>query len=200
MSSEVKNGIKTTKAKSSKEWRKWLEKNGEKEKSVWLIIYKKASGVSSVTYKEAVEEALCFGWIDSKANVKDEISYYQFFAKRNPKSKWSKVNKEKVKELISDKRMHKTGLAAIEIAKQNGAWIALDEVDNLIVPSDLRKAFNKNKEALKNFNAFPKSSKKIILEWIGNAKREETRAKRIEEAVRMAAVNERANHYKRRIN
>ena len=193
---EVKAGIKTTAARSTKEWRRWLDKNGEKEKSVWLIIYKKESGVPSINYKQAVEEALCFGWIDSKPNKRDEQSYYQFFAKRNPKSKWSKINKEKVAQLIEEGRMTKTGLAAIEIAKQNGSWTSLDAIDNLVMPGDLQKALNKNKTALKNFNAFPISSKKIILGWIADAKREDTRIKRISETVTQAQKNLRANHYR----
>jgi uncharacterized protein YdeI (YjbR/CyaY-like superfamily) len=196
MKTELKDGIKTFYARSSNHWRKWLEKNGGSEKSVWLIIYKKDSGMPSATYKEAVEEALCFGWIDSKANKRDEDSYYQFFAKRNPKSKWSKINKQKVEQLIEEGRMHETGLATIELAKQTGTWTALDEVDNLIVPEDLEKALNRNKVALKHFNAFPKSSKRGILEWISNAKREETRTKRITETVVLAAKNVRANHYR----
>lgn len=197
MKKEIKDGVHCFYANSSKLWRRWLEKNGEKESSVWLIIYKKVSGVQSVTYKQAVEEALCFGWIDSKPNKRDEQSYYQFFARRNPKSKWSKVNKLTVEGLIDGDRMHKTGLAAIEIAKQNGTWNALDEVDNAVVPEDLQRALNENKEALTNFNAFPRSSKKIILEWIANAKREETRTKRIKETVTLAAKNKRANHYRK---
>lgn len=196
MKTELKNGIKTFYAKTAKDWRRWLEKWGAKEKSVWLIIYKKQSNIPSITYKEAVEEALCFGWIDSKPNKRDEESYYQFFARRNPKSKWSKVNKERVDQLMKAGRIHETGLAAIEIAKQTGTWAALDEVDNVIVPEDLQKAFNKNKKALNHFNAFPRSSKKIILGWIADAKREETRAKRIEETVTLAGKNIRANHYR----
>lgn len=196
MKTEVKDGIKTTVAKSSKEWRKWLEKNGENEISVWLIIYKKDSGVPSVTYKEAVEEALCFGWIDSKPNKRDEKSYYQFFAKRKPKSGWSKVNKQTIEKLISGGRMHATGLEAIETAKKNGSWNSLDKAHSLEMPADLQKALKQNKGALTNFTAFPESSKKIILEWVANAKKKETRIKRIEEAVTLAAKNIRANHYR----
>jgi uncharacterized protein YdeI (YjbR/CyaY-like superfamily) len=100
---EIKDGIKTYYAKDSKAWRKWLEKNHASEECVWLIIYKKESGIATVYYPEAVDEALCFGWIDSKPNKRDEESYYQFFAKRNPKSAWSKVNKAKAKN--SSKRV-----------------------------------------------------------------------------------------------
>lgn len=195
MKAEVKDGIATTVAKSPKEWRKWLEKNSEKEKSVWLIIYKKDSGVPSITYKEAVEEALCFGWIDSKPNKRDEQSYYQFFAQRKPKSGWSKVNKLTIEGLISESRMHPTGLAAIERAKQNGTWTLLDEAHSLELPADLQKALRKNKEALVYFNAFPPSVKRGILEWIGSAKTEATRNKRIEETATLAGKNIRANQY-----
>ena len=193
---ELKNDIQTFYAKDAKAWRAWLQKNHTKEKNVWLIIYKKETSKPSVYYTEAVDEALCFGWIDSKPNKRDEDSYYQFFAKRNPKSNWSKVNKAKVEKLIKEKRMAKAGLEAIETAKQNGTWNALDEVDNSIVPDDLKKALAKNKTAQQNFEAFPKSSKKIILEWIHNAKKEETRLKRIEETVSLAAKNVKANHYR----
>src|SRR3954454_11068734 len=110
METELKEGIKTFYAKSGKEWRAWLEKNGDKEKSVWLIIYKKEKGIPSVYYREAVDEALCFGWIDSKANKRDDESYYQFFARRNPRSKWSKVNKDKVEIMIAEGLMHESGM------------------------------------------------------------------------------------------
>lgn len=192
---ELKDGIKTFYAKSQKEWRQWLEKNHESEKSVWLIIYKKESKTKSVYYPEAVDEALCFGWIDSKPNKRDAESFYQYFSKRNPKSNWSKVNKEKVKRLLAEGLITKSGLLAIEIAKQNGTWNALDEVEEIIIPDDLQKAFSKKKSALTNFEKFPRSSKRGILEWILNAKRPETRQKRIQETVDLAEKNIKANHY-----
>ena len=161
-----------------------------------MIIYHKDAGYPSVYYQEAVEEALCFGWIDSKPNRRNDKSYYQFFAKRNPKSNWSKVNKQKVSYLLEAGLMTAAGLQIIEIAKQNGTWTALDEVDNRIIPDDLQMALNENEEALKNFMAFPPSSHKIILEWINNAKQPSTRNKRIEETVRLAAQNVKANHFR----
>jgi uncharacterized protein YdeI (YjbR/CyaY-like superfamily) len=193
---ELKDGIKTFYAKSQKEWRKWLEKNHQSEKSVWLIIYKKESGTPSVYYTDAVDEAICFGWIDSKPNKRDDESYYQFFAKRNPKSNWSKVNKGKVSKLLEKGLITKSGLEAIETAKQNGTWTALDKVEEMIIPEDLQKAFNKNKTAFAYFDKFPRSSKRNILEWIMNAKRPETRQKRIEETVELAEKNIKANHYR----
>jgi uncharacterized protein YdeI (YjbR/CyaY-like superfamily) len=193
---ELKDGIKTFHAKSQSEWRKWLEKNHETEKSVWLIIYKKDSQTPSVYYSEAVEEALCFGWIDSKPNKRDDESYFQFFAKRNPKSNWSKVNKGKVAKLLERGLMAPPGLAAIEKAKQNGTWNALDEVEEMTIPEDLQKAFAQNQTAFSNFEKFPRSSKRNILEWIMNAKRPETRHARIEETVQLASENIKANHYR----
>lgn len=182
-------------APSIKIWRSWLKHNGENEKNVWLIIYKKQSGTPSVTYIEAVEEALCFGWIDSKGVKRDENSYLQFFSKRNPKSNWSAVNKKRVEKLIAQKRMTKAGLKMIQLAKDNGRWNVLDMISELVLPDDLKKTLSKNKKAQKNFDAFPPSAKKGIFEWIINAKREETRSKRIVETVRLAALNLRANQY-----
>ena len=193
---ELKDGIKTYYAKTQKDWRKWLEKNHQSEKSVWLIIYKKDSGKPSVYYPEAVDEAICFGWIDSKPNKRDNESYYQFFAKRNPKSNWSKVNKEKVARLLKEKLIASAGLEAIETAKKNGTWTALDELEALTIPEDLQKLFSKNKIAAKNWDGFPRSSKRGILEWILNAKRPETRQKRIDETVKLAEKNIKANHYR----
>lgn len=115
---ELKGGIKTLRVKSRQQWRNWLSKNHDNEKSVWLIMNRKVSVIPNVTYPEAVEEALCFGWIDSKTNKRDDSSYYQYFAKRKPKSNWSKVNKERVEKLISDGLMHDAGLEMINAAKK----------------------------------------------------------------------------------
>ena len=182
--------------KNRKEWRKWLEKNHAKEKNVGLVMYKKDSGMPTVTWVEAVEEALCFGWIDSTVNKLDEHGRVQFFSPRKPKSNWSKINKAKVEKLIAEGLMTPSGLAMVNLAKETGTWTALDDVEETIIPEDLKKALGKNKKALTHFSAFPRSSKRLILEWILNAKRPETREKRIAETVSMAAENLRANHYR----
>lgn len=148
-------------------------------------------------YPEAVDEALCFGWVDSKPNKRDHQSYYQYFAKRNPKSNWSRVNKQKVERLLQEGRMAPPGIAMIERAKENGTWTALDDVENLLIPVDLQAEFDLNAVALKNWKEFPRSVKRGILEWIFNAKRSNTRQKRIKETVTLAARNERANQYRR---
>lgn len=183
--------------KNRKEWRKWLEKNNSIKENVWLVIYHKKSGVPTITYDEAVEEALCFGWIDSKPNKRDDQSSYRFFSRRKPTSAWSKLNKTRIEKLSRSRLIAPQGQAAIDLAKMNGAWYALDKVEKLILPNDLRKAFSKNKTALKHFTSFPPGSKKIILSWINSAKLPPTRKKRIEETVTLAAVNKRANHYLR---
>ena len=192
----MKDGVQTIEAKDIQEWRAWLAEYHNQAKSVWLIIYKKDSGIPSITYPEAVDHALCFGWIDSKPNKRDKQSYFQYFARRNPKSNWSKVNKEKVERMLEGGYMHESGLAMIERAKQMGSWNALDDVENGVIPPDLQTAFDKYPKAEEYFDAFPRSVKRGILEWILNAKREATRAKRIEETASLAAQNIRANQYR----
>ena len=193
---ELHNDIRTFHAKTRKEWRKWLEKNSQTEKSVWLIIYHKASDTKSVYYDEAVEEAICFGWIDSIAHKRDEESKYQFFAQRKPKSNWSRANRERAEKMLEQGLITPSGQKLIDLAKKTGTWEALADVQNSVIPDDLQNLLNKNKTALKNFLSFPPSSKRIILEWILNAKKDETRQKRIEETVRLAKDNIKANHYR----
>ncbi|MFK7806403.1 MAG: YdeI family protein [Saprospiraceae bacterium] len=193
---KLKNGIKTYYAKSRKGWRNWLQKNADKEKAVWLIIYKKKSEIETVYYPEAVDEALCFGWVDSKINKRDEKSYFQYFSERNPKSNWSRVNKEKVKRLIERQLMTERGYDMIKVAKEKGTWDALNDVENLIVPEDLQQGFNDKPKAFENWNNFPRSAKRAILEWILNAKRNQTREHRIRETVEKAEKNIRANQYR----
>ncbi|MFD1255880.1 YdeI family protein [Mucilaginibacter terrae] len=191
---ETKDGVKTFHARSRAAWRQWLAKNHQSETSVWLIIYRKESKTSSVYYPEAVDEALCFGWIDSKPNKRDEESYYQFFSKRNAKSNWSKVNKLKVEKLLQQNLMMPAGLAIIELAKQSGTWNALHLVDEVMMPDDLQEAFKQDAEALANWEKFSRSSRRGILEWIFNAKRPETRQKRIVQTVILAGQNIKVNH------
>lgn len=182
-------------AKSREEWRRWLEQNHATQKKVWLLIYHKESGKPAVYYAEAVEEALCFGWIDSRPNKNDSQSYYLSFSPRKAGSVWSQLNKDRVRKLIREGKMRPAGAKMIALAKKNGMWNALKKIDRMEIPDDLGKALKKNKTALKNFESFPPSSKKIILGWIESAKRRETREKRIQETVTLAEKNIRANHY-----
>ncbi|MCU0416833.1 MAG: YdeI/OmpD-associated family protein [Cytophagaceae bacterium] len=193
---EIYKGVQAITARDVKAWRTWLMNHHMEASSVWLIIYHKESNVSSVYYPDAVDEALCFGWIDSKPNKRDEESYYQFFSKRNPKSNWSKINKDKVDRLTQEGRMMPAGQAMIDLAKKNGCWNALDKVEMRIVPPDLADAFTLHPKAKIHWDAFPPSVQRGILEWIQQAKKEETRRNRIQETVSKAAQNIRANQYK----
>ncbi|MEL7221738.1 MAG: YdeI/OmpD-associated family protein, partial [Bacteroidota bacterium] len=183
-------------AKDANEWRQWLAENHLIVKSVWLIIYRKESKIDSVYYDEAVDEALCFGWVDSKPNKRDEQSYYQFFSQRNPKSNWSAVNKQKIARLTASGKIAPAGQEMIRMAKETGTWTALDDVEKLIVPVDLQQIFDQNPVAYGNWQKFPPSARRGILEWIFNAKKPETRRKRIDETVALAAKNIRANQYR----
>ena len=185
----------TTEAATAADWRDWLEKFHKFETAVWLIIYKKDSGRASVTYNEAVDEALCYGWVDSTPNKRDANSYYQYFARRNPKSNWSRVNKNKVAELEAAGKMAAAGKAMVAEAKKTGTWDALNQVEDLIVPADMQAAFDEAPQAFAHWLAFPDSAKRGILEWIFTAKKKETRLKRIQETVKLAAANVRANQY-----
>ncbi len=194
-----KDDFKSIYLESRVAWRKWLTENHASEKNVWLKIYKKQSQTPSVYYDEAVDEALCFGWVDSSIKKGNDEFYYQFFAKRNPKSNWSRVNKAKIEKLMSEGLMAEAGLKMVEIAKEIGTWTALDDVENLISPPDLQEKLDQNPVAKGYFEVFPRSVKRGILEWLLNAKQAETRQKRIEEIVSLAEKNERANQYKPKI-
>lgn len=176
-------------------WRSWLEQHHTRTEGIWLISYKKATGKSRFDYDEAVEEALCFGWIDSKPNKLDEERSLLWFAPRRVGTGWSKLNKERV-ERIAQGLMMPAGLAKVEAAKADGSWNALDAIEALEIPSDLAQALTMHGEAKQNFEAFPRSVKRGILEWIALAKKPETRTKRVEETARLAAKNERANQWR----
>ncbi|MBC3783800.1 YdeI/OmpD-associated family protein [Spirosoma utsteinense] len=185
----------TIDAPTRADWRQWLAANHSTEKNVWLRIYKKASATPSVTYNEAVDEALCFGWIDSAARKGDDQHYRQFFSRRKPNSNWSTVNKNKVEKLLEAGLMTDAGLAMIDLAKRTGTWTALDEVTNLVYPPDLQELLEANPVAKGFFDAFPPSAKRGILEWLLNAKTPATRTKRLLDIVTRAERNERANQY-----
>lgn len=176
-------------AKNREEWRKWLEKNHECSEAVWLVYYKKGSGKETVVYDEAVQEALCFGWIDSVINRIDDEKYKQLFSQRKRKSTWSKLNKDRVEKLIKEELMTNAGLEKIEQAKKDGSWNSIDHVEQLIISDDFKKALSANKEAKKNFNNFSNSNKKISLYWINNVKSADLRKQRVNKIVELAAKN-----------
>lgn len=175
------------------EWRAWLKQHGRQEQPVRLVIHHKNCPTPGIRYVEAVEEALCFGWIDSRTNKRDPHSFLQTFSRRKPGSNWSSINKERVARLIREKKMTKPGLAAIDLARANGQWDIPDD-PAASLPEDLQQLFDRNKTAYQHFQAFSPSSKRLILGWIVNAKRPETRKQRIALTVELAAVNVKAHH------
>jgi uncharacterized protein YdeI (YjbR/CyaY-like superfamily) len=178
------------------EWRAWLEQNHTRTTGVWLVSYKKATGKARVEYDDAVEEALCFGWIDSKPGKLDEERTLLWFAPRRRGTGWSRPNKLRVERMIEAGLMAEAGLVKIEQARSDGSWSKLDAVEDLEIPPDLVEALAACGEGSRNFAGFPRSAKRGILEWIANAKTSETRAKRVNETARLAALNVRANQWR----
>ncbi len=174
---------------SRAEWRDWLRENHLTARGVWLVYFKVRAGVPSVAYIDAVKEALCFGWIDSKVQSLDENRYRQVFTPRKPKSVWSAINKGYLEELFAAGLMEPAGIRAVEVGKENGSWVRLTISESLETPDDLLAALNP--AALANFERFPPGSRKNILFFIHDAKTPETRARRIAETARMAALNQR---------
>jgi uncharacterized protein YdeI (YjbR/CyaY-like superfamily) len=181
--------LKSFYARDRKAWRNWLQKNHAKCNGVWLIYYKKSSGNKRLEYNDAVEEALCFGWIDSTSRPIDDEKYMQRFTPRKSKSGWSALNKRRVEKMMQQNLMTKAGLERIEDAKKSGAWERLDHIEALILPEDFEKALERNKKAKTNFENFPQFTKKQFLYRINSAKRPETRKERIKLLVKMAAAN-----------
>jgi len=174
---------------TKKAWRAWLQENHISKSSVWLVFYKKHAAQKCITWSEAVDEALCFGWIDSKKRPVDADTYEQFFSKRKANSTWSKVNKDKIEVLTAANLITPAGLASIELAKKNGSWTILDTVEALIIPDDLDKVFAEYEGAKDYFLSLSKSGRKILLSWVVLAKRAETRQNRINEIAEFAAQN-----------
>ena len=179
------------------DWRAWLQSNHTRPDGIWLITYRRATGKATFTYEQAVEEALCFGWIDGHTKTLDEERGMQWFAPRRAGSVWARSNKERVARLIADGRMTPAGQARIDAAQADGTWALWDHVDSLAVPDDLAAALATYPAARANFDAFPRSARHAILGWIATAKRPETRAKRIAETARLAQDNVRANQPRR---
>lgn len=169
---------------SRAKWRAWLEKNHQQTgQTVWVMIAKKNPDKRGLAYDEAVEEALCFGWIDATTRSYDEAHFIQSFTIRKAKSPWSASNKTRVKRLIADGLMMPAGHASIKAAKANGYWTIFDDVEQLKAPQDLAAAFKKNQKAAAFYESLSASDKKLMLRWIVLAQRAETREKRIEEII-----------------
>jgi uncharacterized protein YdeI (YjbR/CyaY-like superfamily) len=174
-----------------KDWRRWLENNHTIEKEIWLVYYKKHTGKDRVPYDDAVEEALCFGWIDSIVTRIDDEKYAQKFTPRKDSSQWSESNKKRIEKLTSLGIMSDEGLKKVKIAKKSGKWdeiIKIPHWDDIHL--DFKKALEKNPKANKNFNQLAPSYKKHYIEWITLAKKEETRLNRIKEAIKLLNKNQ----------
>lgn len=178
--------------KNASDWREWLHNNHHSSTGVYLIFYKVNSPFESMRWEEAVQVAICYGWIDSTVKNLDEHSRKQIFSPRKAKSVWSKLNKTYIEKLIAENLMHKSGLAKIEIAKKNGSWNSLDAVEDLIIPEDLAQAFEQNKIAFENYNNFSPSYRKSYLYWLNQAKRTETRNNRINSIIDLCKQNKKS--------
>ena len=176
---------------SRAEWRAWLAGHHDRRDEVWLVLWRQWSGRTGLTYEEAVQEALCFGWIDGKsAGVDDERTMLRF-SPRKRGSGWARSNKLRVERLLAEGLMTEAGLALIEEAKRDGSWTRLDAVEDLVVPDDLAAALAGHPGARENWDGFPRSVRRAALLGIVEAKRPETRAKRVAETARLTARGER---------
>lgn len=173
-----------------KAWRRWLEEHHADRDFVWLIFHKKHSPGRSIDYESAVLEALCFGWIDSKVQRIDDDTYRQYFSVRKATGFWNGANKRRVAQLMEEGQMTDAGLAAIEVAKANGAWEFLDDVEAMIVPDDLAEALAAEPEAAIAYDDFSNTKKQAVLLWIKQAKRPATRTDRIAKTVAAARDGE----------
>jgi len=183
-------------AATVEEWRDWLRSHHDTESGAWLVSWRSTTGRPSVRYELAVEEALCVGWIDSSGRKLDDERSMLWFTRRKPGSGWARTNKERLVRLEAEGRMLPAGRTVVDAAKADGSWTLLDDVESLLVPDDLAAAFGRHPGSRAQFDAFPPSARRAILEWIVQARRETTRAARVEESARLAAHGQRANQWK----
>ena len=188
-------GLETCHPLTADEWRKWLEEHHARTQGIWLVSYKQSTAKPRVHYDDAVEIALCFGWIDSKPRTLDAERSMLWFSPRKKGTAWSKKNKERIEKLTASGQLHAVGRLKVEEARLDGSWNKLDSVEALDIPTDLQAALAAHTGSAAHFDAFPRSTKRAILEWIGNAKTEGTRSKRVTETARLAEQNIRANQW-----
>ena len=175
--------------KSRKAWRTWLETHHASSTGTWLVYAKKHSGLRSLTYNDAVEEALCFGWIDSKIHPIDDDFYMQMFTPRKPKSAWSASNKARVKRLLADGLMRAAGLAVVKAAKASGRWEAMKHIEDLTIPPDLESAIRANPDASRHWASYSENRRREVLYRLAGAKRPETRARYLRQIIENMARN-----------
>ncbi len=182
---------------SRAEWRAWLAEHHGRDRGVWLVRYKKATGRPTLTTDEVVEEAIAVGWIDSVPKKLDAERSMLWVSPRQPGSNWSRLSKRRAERMEAAGQMTEAGRAAVDRARDDGTWTALDDVEDLVVPADLGAALDARPPARDEWDAFPPSARRGILEWVLNAKRDATRAGRIEETARLAQRGKRANQWPR---
>ncbi len=175
------------------QWRAWLAEHHDASPGVWVVTYKKHADGPSVPYDDIAEEAVAHGWVDSLPRKLDDVRSQLLVTPRKASSNWSRLNKERVERLEEAGLMTDAGRAAVDTARGNGSWTALDDVENLIEPDDLAAALDADPDARRHWDGFPRSTRRGILEWILGAKRDETRRRRIDETARLAASGIRAN-------
>ena len=175
--------LRRVRPKSRKAWRDWLAKNHASSNGVWLVYAKKHTGLPSLTYNDAVEEALCFGWIDSKINPIDDAFYMQVFTPRKQESAWSALNKARVERLLAGRLMAPAGLAMVKAAKDSGTWNTWKQVEELTIPPDLEQAIRANPDASRNWVSYSASRRKGVLYRLAGAKRPETRARYLRDII-----------------
>lgn len=183
-------------AETRADWREWLAAHAATSTGVWLVSWKVHTGRPRMSYDESVEEALCVGWVDSTAGTVDGDRSMLWFAPRKARSGWSRPNKRRIERLLAAGLMRDAGLAAVAAAKRDGSWALLDDVEDLVVPDDLAAAFDRQPGAREQWEGFPRSVKRANLEWIVQARKAETRERRIAETARLAARGERANQWR----
>jgi len=194
----VSEAYEQVEVESRGEWRAWLEAHHARAPGVWVVTYKKAEGSRHVPYGDVVEEALCFGWVDSRGQRLDEARWMLLLTPRRPGSGWSRPNKQRIERLRAAGLMAPAGLAAVAAAEADGSWTALDAIEDLVEPDDLRAALDADADARREWDGFPRSAKRAILEWVLSAKRPETRARRVAETAEQAAQGLRANQRPRK--
>lgn len=195
MSPPLKPDLPLVEVTSRADWRRWLDTHAATSTGVWAVTTKKGAvpdGGEFVSTRDLNEECLCFGWVDSRPAKVDESRSALLCTPRKPGSGWSKVNKDRLEALLAEGLVTQAGLTVIEAAKTDGSWSKLDDVDALVVPEDLRRELDRHPNAGASFDAFPPSARRGILEWIVQAKRPETRSRRVAEAAELAERNERA--------
>jgi uncharacterized protein YdeI (YjbR/CyaY-like superfamily) len=185
-------------AETREQWRGWLAEHAAERRAVWLVSWRKHTGRPAVSYEDAVSEALAYGWVDSRGGKVDDDRTMLYFARRKRGSGWARPNKRRVEELERSGLMTEAGRRVVAAAKADGSWTLLDAVEDLVVPDDLAAAFATVTGSRDNWEAFPRSVRRGILEWIVQAKRPPTRAKRVRETAELAGRGERANQWRSR--